>query len=72
MSSLSKRQKEILEVCLRAADDFVVAAHLSISVGRVRVCKTRVRRKIAKAEHFLKDMKKYRSVLYPKKEYKGV
>ena len=69
---LSGREKKVLETALTSADDKVVAGYLEISEKEVAVYKTRVRRKIASAEKFLRDVRKYKDVLFPKKKYKGV
>jgi len=70
MCNLSKREKEVLELCLQCADDIVVAAQLGISPKTVANLKTRVRRKVAKAKKFLDSIKKYKRVLYPERKYK--
>jgi len=70
MCNLSKREKEVLELCLLCADDTVVAVRLGISPKTVANLKTRVRRKVAKAKKFLESVKKYRRVLYPERKYK--
>jgi hypothetical protein len=77
MCNLSKTEKEVLELALTSADDKIVANNLSregrtITVKEVRTYKSRARRKVAKAENFLKDMKRYKSVLEPVKKYKGI
>jgi hypothetical protein len=77
MCNLSKTEKEVLEMSINAADDKIVAANLSrdgrtITDKEVRTYKSRARRKVAKAEKFLKEMKKYNRTLFPKKHYKGV
>lgn len=69
---LSRREKEVLELCLTSADDKIVAMNLKISPQQVRVHKTRVRRKIEACKKFIRQMKKYRRVLYPEKKYKGI
>jgi hypothetical protein len=65
-------EKKVLETALTSADDKVVAGYLGCSEKEVAVYKTRVRRKIANAEKFLREVRKYKSVLFPKKKYKGV
>ena len=72
MCDLSMREKQVLELRLTSADDKIVAMNLGISDDEVRVYKTRAKRKVAKAEKFLREMRKYKSVLYPKKNYKGI
>jgi len=72
MCRLNPTEKRILEASLGAADDIVVAAHLQTNVNKVRVYKTRIRRKEANAKNLLRELKKYKSVLHPEKHYKGV
>jgi len=70
MCKLSPREKQVLDLALEVIDDTVVAAHLDIKPEQVSVYKTRVRRKEDKARKFLESLRKYRSVLHPRKEYK--
>jgi hypothetical protein len=77
MCNLSKTEKEVLELALTSADDKIVAANLSregrtMTAKEVRTYKSRVRRKVAKAQKFLKSMKRYGPVLFPPKKYKGI
>jgi hypothetical protein len=77
MCNLSKTEHEVLELALTSADDKIVAANLSkngrtITDKEVRTYKSRARRKVAKAEQFLRDMKRYKPVLNPEKVYKGI
>lgn len=71
---LSKREKEVLEMLLTSADDGVAALNLGIrNPKQIAVHRTNVRRKIVNAQKFAKEtLKKYRSVLYPEKHYKGI
>lgn len=70
---LSKREKEVLELSLTAADDKVVAGNCNpmMSPAQVAVHKSNVRRKIKAAKKFLRQMRKYREVLFERK-YKGI
>jgi len=72
MLKLSKREKEVLELCLTSADQKVVAAHLRINPDQISVHKTRVNRKIANAQKFLRQMRRYKLVLHPPRKYKGI
>ena len=74
MCKLSKREKEVLELCLTCADAKVVGGNCNppIRPEQVSVHKTRARRKIAKAKAFLRRMKKYKSALFPEPSYKNV
>lgn len=70
MCKLSPREKQVLELALEVADDTVIAANLGITSKQVSVYKTRVRRKEDKAKAFLTSLRKYQTVLHPKREYK--
>ena len=71
MCHLSKQEKEVLEMLLGAVPS-VVCLRLKIKEGHLASIKTRVRRKEAKAKKFLRDQRKYRSILHPAKRYKGL
>lgn len=71
MCQLSPKEEEILEGLLTARPS-VVAIRLGITKGYIGTVKSRAKRKEAKAKKFLRNLKKYRLVLHPEKEYKGI
>lgn len=77
MCKFSKMEIAVLELAQTAADDKIVAANLSkngktVTPPEIRTYKSRARRKVAKAQKFLQESKKYNSILFPKKKYKGI
>jgi len=72
MCELSKREQQVLDELLGGALPEVAAIRIGVSKHAIGVYKTKARRKVAKARRFLKDMKKYESVLFPRKRYKGL
>jgi len=71
MCDLSSREEKILEELLTAQPS-VVAIRLRISKQYIATVKSRVNRKEAKAEKFLKKLRKYKSVLHRPRSYKGI
>jgi len=71
MSHLSPKEEQVLEELLTGLPS-VAALRLGISRQHVATIKSRVRRKEAKAKKFLQTLKKYRRVLHPQKQYKGI
>lgn len=71
MWQLSQREKEVLEMLLEGVVPSAAARQLGLdSEKEIGVYKSRVRRKIFAAEEFLKEMRKYRKILYPPIEYR--
>jgi len=71
MCKLSKREKEVLEMLLEGVVPSAAAIQLGMKSEReIATYKSRVKRKIFKAEKFLRDMKQYKKVLYPERKYK--
>jgi len=71
MCKLSHREKEVLEM-LKNAQPEVVALRLHISRQAISTYKTRARRKEARAQKFLEEIRQYRDVLHPKPRYRGL
>lgn len=69
---LSKREKQVLEELLLGVNPSTVATDLGINEHQISVHKTRARRKTEEAKKFLKMIKRYDVVLYPRKRYKGI
>ncbi|GAI95857.1 unnamed protein product [marine sediment metagenome] len=71
MSQLSPQEEKVLDALLTTVPS-VISANLHITEHHIATIKSRVRRKEAKAKRFLRLLKKYKKVLYPEKEYKGL